>query len=259
MRPSRRSSQRGESGSLVDDLDVQARRFAQDLTTTVRAIAPDCDPFTTLLLSKKDGSEGFTVRQKPTEGIVLRVGGEPLFRLTVAFQCTLDGVGHYLAVDDAKIKVYADGDKQPLFRYEYDRDAVPDMPAAHIQFHAHRDAFAYVMSRAGEASARGKRRARLNEVPRVEDLHFPVGGHRFRPCLEDVLEMLAIEFGVDSTREGLEALRNGRERWRRAQIGTVVRDAPDEAIRVLADLGYRVRLKHGMAKPNEKTRRLRDF
>jgi hypothetical protein len=238
---------------------VQATEFAESLTTTVRAIALDCDPFTALLMSKKDGTEGFTVRQEPTGGIVLRVGGDPLFRLMVAFHCTLDRVGRYLAVDDAKIKVYAEGDKQPLFRYEYDRDAVQDMPAAHIQFHAHRDAFAYVMNRAGEASARGKRRARLNQVPRIEDLHFPVGGHRFRPCLEDVLEMLALEFGVDATPQGLAALRDGRERWRRSQVGTVVRDAPDEAIRVLADLGYRVRLSRGMAKPNENTNRLRDF
>lgn len=252
-------SRRRTDDAPADTLDVQARGFAEDLTTTVRAIAPDCNPFTALLLSKKDGSEGFTVRQEPTEGIVLRVGGEPLFRLTVAFHCSLDGVGHYLAVDDARIKVYAEGDKQPLFRYEYDRNAVADMPAAHIQFHAHRDAFAYVMNRAGEASARGKRRARLNQVPRIEDLHFPVGGHRFRPCLEDVLEMLALEFGVDATAEGLEALRDGRERWRRAQVGTVVRDAPDEAIRVLVDLGYRVRLRPGAAKPVEKRKRLRDF
>ncbi|MBE7326040.1 hypothetical protein IEQ44_15440 [Nocardioides sp. Y6] len=210
-------------------------------------------------MAKRDGSEGFTVRQEPTEGIFLRVGGEPLIRLTVSFHCTLDGIGHYLAVDDTKIKVYADGDRQPLFRYEYDRGAVPDMPAAHVQFHAHRDAFAHVMSRAGEATPRGKRRARGKAVPRIEDLHFPVGGHRFRPCLEDVLEMLVIEFGVDSTPEGLEALRDGREGWRRAQIGAVVRDAPDVAIRVLTELGYEVRLKSGTKRPGEKTKRLRDF
>jgi hypothetical protein len=74
-----------------------------------------------------------------------------------------------------------------------------------------------------------------------------------------VLEMLVTEFGVDSTPDGRRALRDGREVWRRAQVGTVVRDAPDEAIRVLEDLGYRVRLKRGARKPDEKTKRLRDF
>jgi len=210
-------------------------------------------------MAKQDGAEGFTVRQAPAEGVLLRVDAEPLFRLTVAYKCSLDSVGHYLAVDDAKVKVYAVGDGQPLFRYEYDRDAVDDMPAAHIQLHAHRDAFAYVMSKAGTSTPRAKRRVTRGEVPRIADLHFPVGGHRFRPCFEDVLEMLVTEFGVDSTPEGRRALRDGREAWRRAQVGAVVRDAPDEAIRVLEDLGYRVRLKRGARKPEEKTKRLRDF
>ena len=195
----------------------------------------------------------------PAEGILLRVEAEPLFRITVSYKCSLDCIGHYLAVDDAKVKVHAVGDGQPLFRYEYDRDAVTDMPAAHIQLHAHRDAFAHVMSKAGTTTARAKRRATRGELPRIADLHFPVGGHRFRPCLEDVLEMLVTEFGVDSTLDGLRALRDGREVWRRAQVGTVVRDAPDEAIRVLEDLGYRVLLKRGARKPEEKTKRLRDF
>lgn len=242
-----------------ETLEDQAERFAARLTSTVRSIAPDCDPFTTRVMTKHDGAEGFTVRQAPAEGILLRVEKEPLFRLTVAYKCSLDSAGHYLAIDDAKVKVYAVGDGQPLFRYEYDRDAVDDMPAAHIQLHAHRDAFAHVMSKAGISTARGKRRATLGELPRIADLHFPVGGHRFRPCIEDVLEMLVTEFGVDSTVSGRRALRDGREVWRRAQIGTVVRDAPNEAIRVLENLGYRVRLKRGARKPMEKTKRLRDF
>ncbi|TIC79410.1 hypothetical protein [Nocardioides sp. GY 10127] len=240
-------------------LSAQATQFAEDLTRTVRAVAVDCDPFTALLMTKNDGTRKFTVRQHPVDGIVLRVNGEPLLQLSVSFQRSLDGAGRYLAVDDAKIKVHAQGDRQPLFRYEYDRDAVADMPAAHIQLHAHRDAFSHVMNRAGRASARGKRRAGSNAVPRLEELHFPVGGHRFRPCLEDVLEMLALELGVDATPEGLEALRSGRERWRRSQVGAVVRDAPEEAIRVLTDLGYRVRLGSLRSRPAERTRRLRDL
>jgi hypothetical protein len=31
----------------------------------------------------------------------------------------------------------------------------------------------------------------------MSDLHFPVGGSRFRPSLEDVLDMLVRELGVD--------------------------------------------------------------
>lgn len=242
-----------------ESLEAQAERFAASITSTVRNIAPDCDPFATKVMTKRDGAEGFTVRQAPAEGILLRIDGEPLFRLIVAYKCSLDSVGHYLAVDDARVKVHAIGEREPLFRYEYDRDATDDMPAAHIQVHAHRDAFAHVMSKAGTSTARGKRRATQGDVPRVADLHFPVGGHRFRPCLEDVLEMLVTEFGVDSTRERIAALHDGREVWRRAQVGAVVRDAPHEAIRVLSELGYEIQLKQDAEDPCEKTHRLRDF
>lgn len=81
---------------------------------------------------------------------------------------------------------------------------------------------------------------RRGRVPRVSALHFPLGGHRFRPAFEDVLEMLVREFGLD-TRDGWEdAIRAGRERWRAAQLRAVVRDDPDGAARTLNLLGYQV-------------------
>lgn len=241
-------------------LDEQAAGFAHKLTSTVSALVPTCPPFKARAIAKSDGGEGFTVRQDPPDGISLTVEGEPLLRLLVSFKCSLDREGHYLTVDASAVKVLADGQSsEPLFRYEYDRDAVEDMPAAHIQVHAHRDAFAHVMNRAGTATARGKRRANLGKMARLEDLHLPVGGHRFRPCLEDVLGMLVHEFGVDSTANGRRALQNGREEWRRTQIRSAVRDAPQEAVAALRDLGYAVNLEPGRDHPLENTTRLRDF
>ncbi|MGC5629311.1 hypothetical protein ACPYO6_13840 [Georgenia sp. Z1344] len=114
------------------------------------------------------------------------------------------------------------------------------MPGAHLQVHAHRDAATYVMSQAGTSTMRGKRRAAATEVPKLAELHFPLGGHRFRPCLQDLLEMLVSELGVDVSPEGRESLRRGRERWRRQQTRSVVRDAPDEAVAILDELGYRI-------------------
>ncbi|HEX3002979.1 MAG TPA: hypothetical protein VHO27_02115 [Angustibacter sp.] len=234
--------------------------FAESITDTVRAIAPACAPFRSRAISKDDGHEGFTVRQHPSEGIPLTVAGQPLLRLAVSYKCTTDGPGHYLAVEESAIKVVADGQSnEPLFRYEYDRNAVDDMPAAHFQVHAHRDAFFHVMSRTGEATRRGKRRARSDTMARLDDLHFPVGGHRFRPCLEDVLEMLVTEFGIDSTPQDRQRLRQGREEWRRKQARAVIRDAPEEAVAILRSLGYSVDLPEGTPQPESNARRLRDF
>lgn len=101
--------------------------------------------------------------------------------------------------------------------------------ASHLQIHAHRDALTYVMTRAGSATRRGRRRAESEEVPMMQELHFPMGGHRFRPALEDVLEMLIDEFGIDNDQNAREALKRGRLVWRQTQTKSAVRDDPESA------------------------------
>jgi hypothetical protein len=74
----------------------------------------------------------------------------------------------------------------------------------------------------------------------VSDLHFLVGGPRFRPCLEDVLTVIIDEFGVDQEPGALEALAAGRRTWRLGQLGAAVRDSPETAAQTLRNLGYTV-------------------
>jgi hypothetical protein len=241
-------------------LEEQAQQFAADLTETVKHLVPDCSPFHARTLTDSV-AEKMAVRQEPDTGVPLMVSGDALLTLKVSYACCLDGHQRYLAVDESKIAVYAGAKAQgePLFRYEYQRQTASDLPAAHLHLHAHRDAFAHVMSRAGESTSRGRRRARADAVPRLNELHFPLGGHRFRPCLEDVLEMLVTEFGVDSTAKQLRELTAGRERWRRKQLRSVVRDAPLEAVEVLRTMGYTVDWNGGTPPPRENVARLRDF
>jgi hypothetical protein len=220
-----------------DGLIEQAQRFATEISETIRGLVPDCAPFTALAVQSR-----VSVEQSPATGIPLRVNGRPLPTLKVSFRCEPDTSGAFLAVEKSSFEVYegAKAAGEPLFRYDYVRKPQSQIPAAHLQVHAHRDAITYVMSQAGTATPRGKRRANATEVPRLAELHFPLGGHRFRPCLEDLLEMLVSEFGVDSTKASRESLRQGRERWRRQQTRSVVRDAPDEAVAILTELCYQV-------------------
>jgi hypothetical protein len=246
----------------ADDLETQATAFASSLTQTVRALVPDCPAFEAKLLADpQPDRERFSVRQNPSTGIPLRVDEQPILTLTVEYQCCLDGHQHYLAVENVHIKVYAgtEAKKEPLFRYHYRRNGRADLPSSHLHLHAHRDGVSHTLSQTGRKTSRGKARADASNVPAMAELHFPLGGHRFRPCLEDVLEMLVTEFGVDNPTGAIESLRDGRENWRRSQVRTVVRDAPQEAIRVLEDLGYRVRLPRRRTAPPENRGRLRAF
>jgi hypothetical protein len=80
-----------------------------------------------------------------------------LLNLTAEYYCIWDSPGQFLAVDESAVKVYAGAKAagEPLFRYEYTRTTTGDVPGAHVQIHGHRDALAFVMTRAGSGSPRG--------------------------------------------------------------------------------------------------------
>ncbi len=190
------------------------------------------------------------VEQEPNTGIALRVDGTPLLTLKVSMYLQRDSYGTFAAVEHSSLAVYqgARASREPLFRYDYVRRPQSEIPDAHLQVHAHRDAVTYVMTQCGTGTTRGRRRAKSSDVPQFSELHFPLGGHRFRPCLEDLLEMLVSEFGIDCTPAGREALRAGREHWRRQQTRSVVRDAPEEAAEILEEVfGYRIERPDGAA------------
>jgi hypothetical protein len=86
-----------------------------------------------------------------------------------------------------------------------------------------------------------------------------VGVTRFRPCLNDVLDMLVRELGVDHEPAWRNALADGRERWRRMQTAAVVRDGPAAAIEALSALGYEVHLRDDSVIPQDNRDRLREL
>lgn len=226
-----------ESAPLVE----QARKFAGELTATVRAISPDAHAFAAKATENSGQTGRVFVRQDPASGIDLHVDGAALFRLTVAVDCSRDSSERFLAVDRSAVIVRAvHGSSEPLFRYDYERRNTGGQACSHIQVHAHRDAFSHLMATCGRSSMRARRRADGNRLPQLSDLHFPLGGHRFRPCLEDVLQMLVDEFGIDAPEGALDALADGREGWRRLQLAAAVRDAPETAADALAALDYEI-------------------
>ncbi|MGH3973991.1 MAG: hypothetical protein ACRDS9_11825 [Pseudonocardiaceae bacterium] len=80
------------------------------------------------------------------------------------------------------------------------------------------------------------------KVAELRKLRLPVGGARMRPCLEDLLQLLIEEFRFDSVPGAINAIEDGRVRWRRRQLAAMVRDDPEEAARVLVDeLHYEVK------------------
>lgn len=162
------------------------------------------------------------------KGLPLFVQGNVLASLDLSVSCQLDSQGCYLAVQRSSYGLTAAVDRTPVLRIDYRRDMY-SAPAAHIQVHGHRGALSHLLSQAGHGSPHD-----------MAALHIPVGGSRFRPCLEDFVQFLISECKLDCKPGWEQHVEAGRERWRLLQAATVARDMPEEVARVLRELGYDV-------------------
>lgn len=221
-------------------LRATIEQWAEELSGTVSAfLGKDCS------FQVREVDKRIRVWESADErGIPLTINGETFLTLRVEYLCLWDSHSAFMAVDESKYEVWAGSgtNAEPLFRYNFLRSPGGSIPTSHLHVHAHRDAFTHVMSSAGRKSNRSKRlsKKKPGDPPRLSAIHFPLGGPRFRPCLEDLLESLQDEFGLDTGPRWKDALSQGRANWRRTQVRVVTRDAPEEAAQTLRMLGYTV-------------------
>jgi hypothetical protein len=203
-------------------LENQAEQFAEELTETLTGSLPGAPGATAAV-----AAESARVVVQPTAGVELFIHGNVFATLVVRIRCELDSRGTWLAVESSGFSVVAALDRTPLIRFEYIRRPNSPIPVAHIQVHAQRGALSHLLSQADHDSPHD-----------ISALHIPVGGSRFRPCIEDVIEFLIRECRFDSVAGWEDTLTAGRARWRGYQAAAVARDFPEEAARTLHDLGY---------------------
>lgn len=235
---------------MVDGLDLsdpdlfarEATDFAEAMSSTVRStFGPSVADFEAVVSDERDGLPAAFVRQAGNEGIHLACGGTAILTMQVRIRLTPDGSQRHLRVVMSKFDVTPFGGTEPIFRYEYERGMETGrLPAAHVQFHGRHKQLERSMTAAGRARSRST--SRKSSRPNLADLHFPLGGTRFRPCFEDVLEMLIKEFRVDvpDRKAALQALGEARSTWRQRQLRAAVRDDMESAATVLRTYGYQV-------------------
>ncbi|QNE89937.1 hypothetical protein H0194_02575 [Corynebacterium incognita] len=232
----------------VDEkLKGEVEKFTVDLTESLSYFTNDKVNFH---ISSLTGRKTLRIRldQGNDEvGIaVLMSCGYPVLGIRPTFYLTWDSSESYLAVDSSSFEVlpYARKTGAPLFRVEYDRHKTTH-PSSHIHVHAHSDEFTHLLgfSRKLDLNNQKKVKAYFKNVPLLSKFHFPTGGHRFRPCLEDVLEILRVEFNLDCDNSRWKPyLKHKRIHWRSIQTAAVVRDSPETALNVLIK-------EYGMPRP----------
>ncbi|MFF3768438.1 hypothetical protein ACFYYR_30750 [Streptomyces sp. NPDC001922] len=223
-----------EGAFALDDL---AAEFANKLTALTRGVLGEDSPQFHAV------NAGSRIRVSPISDtervhrIPITIGGQPRLSLMACYYCCWDGSSTFLATDKANLHLFYEKGSEPLLRFEYERTWT-DPPGAHIQVHAHRDEMAYLLRLAD--SGRPGFAMKRDKLPRLAEMHLPVGGHRMRPSLEDVLLFLEREFSID-TRPGWRAVvEEHLVDWRLMQMKSAVRDAPEEAAETLRLLGYTV-------------------
>lgn len=181
------------------------------------------------LTSRHDnGKEGFPLVRNCDDP------ANPSLLMRSSYTLELDKSGNYLQIRTSTLDLWSNtlkGQKssQPLVRIEYDREKRMFAPA-HLHLHAHSSELGWIYGSSGQ------------KMRRPHDIHFPVGGRRFRPTLEDFLLFLDQEKIFTNWKDGnyREVIEESRSKWERIQARATARRFPQEAADTLEGLGYRV-------------------
>ncbi len=170
------------------------------------------------------------------DGIVLVVDGDPRFILQLSYLLEIHADSGFLRVVNSTFKLYLNGRNRPLLTADFRDEHAKTVPVSHLNFHIADPELEAAIKATGR---RGRRRREKREANSGE-LHFPTGGRRFRPALEDLLEFALHELGVDVLDGAATAIGEHRQVWRRRQLAAAVSDDPFVAKAELERMGYHV-------------------
>lgn len=207
-------------------LEAEAGAFAADLTDTLNSVFDLKGEEARFLAFQAPSPRGpltrLSVHSEP-RAIRLHIASRPALELVASFRCRWDRHECYLAVDRSSWSLLAVGFGDPLFRHEF-VSSMQDagVPCFHLHVHAHRDEVLYQLVRAERGKPRSRSKIVTGEsegaLPRLADLHFPLGGTRLRPCLEDLCTFLISEFAVETVAGYADVLSRKRVDWRRLRL-----------------------------------------
>lgn len=213
-------------------LAARASGVVRDLQQVVDGVLPDHG--VRFVEHRKGG--GILIRPVTVSGdltpIPLFMAGRRTATAVVRFSLSVESSTGRFVTETSQFRLAADTDRDPLVRLEYDR-AVTRAPAAHWHVHAERGAFTEMLAKAA-ASGRGR------EPSRISSVHYPVGGHRFRPSFEDFLVFLVEECGFDARPGWRTAVAESRARWQSMQARLLAHDRPLDVAAGLRELGWQI-------------------
>jgi hypothetical protein len=198
------------------DLLRQAKIFAGDLSDVLNRTVTQGVKLSAVLNevgTRCIVAKGVTPRRLTPQVIPLSTGRKPRLFLRVAHTFHLDhDEGLFLTAAKTDYTAFLDEEgEQMVFHYDYDRSPANEYPKAHFQLSGQSPAFDELCNRSGVTKE-------------LQHFHFPVGGARFRPTLEDVIEFLVVEGLVESHEGYADVIEHSRSVWFERQLLAAVRN-----------------------------------
>lgn len=143
----------------------------------------------------------------------------------------LDPEGVHLTMTQGTISLYSSvemGDDDLLLGIDYVRESPNQYPGSHLHVAGVRGDLDRVY--------RGDQR----KSRKLRDLHLPVGGKRYRPTLEDMIEFVVTEEMATPHEGWLDVVLEHRRRWELIQLKAAVRRDQEDAAEALRAEGWSV-------------------
>jgi hypothetical protein len=213
-----------------DGLAPQTRRFADELQALLgRTVCDFVRVGGRILPDGKQAIVGTNLEDFTSRPIRVRSQAHtPLWIDVIAYLMLDEDEERFLTVRSSVCALLVGDPAETVLHYDFQRDK-EQYAEAHLQVYGRHQALERLLGDLGrkETAALGK-------------LHLPVGGRRFRPALEDVLECLVDEGMADPKPGWHDVLNESRRTYRLNQVKATVRRHPGTAIRELERLGYAV-------------------
>lgn len=167
---------------------------------------------------------GLTRSSLVPEPFPVQIGqGKPACWLDVGYRLCLDEEARHLMVMASYFGIHAAGqERTPLCHFDYERGK-SGYPEAHLQV-------------SGESAALAAWEGDLSGRRGLDRLHFPMGGRRYRPILEDVIEFLVTEGLAGARDRWRDVIEAGRREYQQIQLRAAIRRDPQTARSAVAAL-----------------------
>jgi hypothetical protein len=208
------------------DVREDARRFARDVHDLLNKTVCNGAMVSAGVVSRKPPVVVVGTNLEPDTWVARPVpltidAKNPTCFLEAQYRCGLDDRGQFLMVISSFFAIYAPDELTMLCHYDYER-AKEGYPAAHVQIRGQCEALeALPGPRAAEE---------------LEKLHFPVGGRRYRPTIEDMVEFVVTEGFARARPKWRQVVDEHREQFQEIQLRAAIRRRPDVAVDVLRDM-----------------------